>query len=252
MKDHKEDWQLPEELATDQECEPGELSDALSDLEPNDGNPLESEPLAYNPLNHAYPMMAETSIGNIEVMVKFALVRGKRSLPDDMVANAAELQVPVSTEDVAVAQSFDEKMNDQIARDIVSESALIDQMSYDSTYYLIPMIVRARRFVDGDPTLVPGEEGGPWAMLTPDETAHLISGAALLELIKGYADKVANDPDAPIALLDLLDHFHDHPNRANQSTDILGLVDGKIEGEDGSGWGTAEDEVDDGERWNWN
>lgn len=199
-------WRVPDELEESDHLEPGDLSDSLADLEPNDGNPLEREPLQYNPLNHAYPMMADTDIGVVELMVQFTVVRGKRNLPDEMACRAAELQVPVYIEDVPVSasQEFDEAITDHIARDIVSEGALIDELSYDQCYYLTPMIVRARRFT----------EEGEWETLTKEETAGIIPGEVLLNLIKGYADKVAADPNAPTGLLDLLDHFTGRRNRA--------------------------------------
>jgi hypothetical protein len=210
-------WHIPDVLEESERLEPGDLSDDLAELEPNDGNPLERPPLQYNPLNHAYPMMAETSIGVLELMVKFTIVRGESDIPVDLLGRATELQVPVSIEDTPVngPKEFDESIRDQIARDIVSEGALVDELSYSTCYYLVPMIIRARRFVGNAPDAVPSEEGGVWESLTREEVAETITGDALLDLIRGYADKVASDPNAPTGLLDLLDHFRNGPNRAD-------------------------------------
>ena len=210
-------WQVPETLDESERLEPGDISDVLSDLEPNDGNPLERPPLQYNPLNHAYPMMAETSIGVLELMVQFTIVRGQTGIPTNLLGHAVELQVPVSIEDMPVngPKEFDESIRDQIARDIVSEGALVDELSYDTCYYLVPMIVRARRFVGNAPDAVPSKEGGTWESLTREEVAETVTGDALLDLFRGYADKVASDPNAPTGLLDMLDHFRLGPNRAD-------------------------------------
>jgi hypothetical protein len=195
-------WRIPtNDEIPDQPSEeiPENLADPIQDLEPGgDSNPLEQAPLPYNPLNHAYPMIANTKVGIIELMVKFVIVRGKDNLPLDMIAKSAELQIPVSIEDVPVKLGESAEKSD----DFVAENALISEMTGDERHYLIPAIVRARR-------LASGEIGSTdtWEPLTKDETAVLITGEALLDLITGYAEKVASDPEAPIGLLDLLDHF---------------------------------------------
>jgi hypothetical protein len=176
----------------------------LHDLEPGEDNPLDSDP-GYNPLNHAYPMIADTTIGQVEIMVKFSIIRGKENLPIDLINNAEALQVPMSIEDVPISdegKTFEipddlfadgGMVTEQAPNDAIAESALISELTEDETYYLIPMIVRARR-LDGD-------------LLSSEETANLISPSDLLALIIGYRDTVAADPMAPKALLDLLDHF---------------------------------------------
>jgi hypothetical protein len=183
---------------------PDELAESFQDLQPNEGNPLESAPLVYNPLNHAYPMIANTSVGIIEVMVQFSVVRGE-NLPIDMIGSAKELQVPVAIEDVPISQSG-------FSEDTVAESALVDEIQ-GGHYYLIPVIVRARRFSGGEQNNVDS-----WEPLTADDVASIISGPALLDLIIGYADKVAADPDAPAGLLDLLDHFTGRAGQIQRQT----------------------------------
>jgi len=186
------------------------MEDALQDLEPgSDENPLEQEPLKYNPLNHVYPMVADTPLGIIEVMVRFAVVRGD-ALPTDMLSCAKELQVPASIEDIPVVATKKEiefyggdySGWQDTAEDRVAEASLVDELSNSGPFYLLPLVVRARR-------LMSGEEGNTdtWLNLTKEEAATIITGPVLLDLIFGYADKVGADPNAPAGLLDLLNHF---------------------------------------------
>jgi hypothetical protein len=185
------------------------LEESMQDLEPNDGNPLESAPLRYNPLNHAYPMVADTPLGIIEVMVKFVVVRGD-ALPTDMLSCAKELQVPASIEDIPVVATKKEIQFfggdysgwKQSAEDQVAEASLRDELSNVGPFYLLPLVVRARRLMSGD-------QGNTdsWLLLTKEETAKIIPGSTLLDLIFGFADKVDADPDAPAGLKDLLNHY---------------------------------------------
>lgn len=193
---------------------PDELALRLQDLQPNEGNPFERAPLEYNPLNHAYPMVADTSAGVIEIMVQFAVIRGRSNLPEDMAACADDLQVPVAIEDVPVFEIekpkfFGEEFGGwESPQDAVNEAALAEEMTTDGSYYLIPMIVRARRFSGGEK-----DAADSWESLSRKDTASIISGPALLDLIKGYAEKVAQDPAAPAGLVDLLNHFSPTYNR---------------------------------------
>ncbi|MFA5766691.1 MAG: hypothetical protein WC919_02060 [Candidatus Paceibacterota bacterium] len=186
------------------------MEDALQDLAPGgDENPLESPPLKYNPLNHAYPMVADTPLGIIEVMVRFTVVRGN-GLPTDMLACAKELRVPASIEDIPVVatkkeiQFFGGDFSgwQNSAEDKVAEASLVDELSNSGPFYLLPLVVRARR-------LMSGEEGNTdsWQLLTKEETAAIVPGPTLLDLIFGYADKVDADPNAPAGLKDLLNHY---------------------------------------------
>jgi hypothetical protein len=187
------------------------MEESLQDLEPNDGNFLESTPLKYNPLNHAYPMIADTPLGIIEVMVCFTVVRGN-NLPTDMLSCAKELQVPASIEDIPVIGPQNKKEIQffggdfsgwqNSAEDKVAEASLVDEIDNSGPFYLLPLVVRARR-------LMSGEQGNTdtWQNLTKEETAAIIPGPTLLDLIFGYADKVAADPNAPAGLLDLLNHY---------------------------------------------
>jgi hypothetical protein len=177
---------------------PDDFEDIMRDLEPSENNVLEQSPLKYNPLNHAYPMIADMPIGVVEVMVRFSIIRGKSNLPIDMLSNARELQVPMSIEDVEVMEEPMQFVGDKMGElpgSVVHENALISEMTSDERYYLIPMIVRAR--------IVRPEQ----RLLSEKETVALFPAYSLFELICGYADKVAADPKAPKALLDLLDHF---------------------------------------------
>ena len=185
--------------------------DPMRGLEPCEDNPLDSDP-SYNPLNHAYPMVADTTIGQVEVMVQFAIVRGKENLPTDLIGQAADLQVPMAIEDVPVSETGDTfQIPDDIFEDkptpsdAVVENALIEELTQDQTYYLIPMIVRARRLIGPKDENILGAGGRD--LISAEETAELISPSELLSLIIGYRDTVASDPEAPVALLDLLDHF---------------------------------------------
>jgi hypothetical protein len=190
------------------------LQDSLRELEPGDENPLESTPLKYNPLNHTYPMIADTPLGIIEVMVRFTVVRGN-SLPTDMLGCAKELQVPAVIEDIPVIGPQNKKEIQffggdfsgwqNSAEDKVAEASLVDEIDNSGPFYLLPLVVRARR-------LMSGEQGNTdtWQNLTKEETATIITGPVLLDLIFGYADKVAADPNAPAGLLDLLNHYTGH------------------------------------------
>jgi hypothetical protein len=192
-------WRVPDESERDELLD--SIENNLRDLDPCETNPLDSNPLSYNPLNHAYPMIADTKVGIVEVMVKFTVVRGQSGLSYDMLENAPALQIKVSTEDVPI--SFGNTQD-------VTEDALIDTISHDCRYYLVPTIVRARRLASGEP-----DNTDSWELLTEEETVSLFSWQALLDLIVGYADKVANDPDAPAALLDMLQHFTGNYGRSN-------------------------------------
>jgi hypothetical protein len=175
-----------------------DFEETMRDLEPSENNSFEKPPLKYNPLNHAYPMIADMPIGVVEVMVKFGIIRGRNNLPIDMLTNARELQVPMSIEDVGVEEEPMKFLGDNIGEfpgSVVHENALISELTSDERYFLIPMIVRAR--------LVKPEQ----RPLSEKETVALFPAYSLFELICGYADKVAADPKAPRALLDLLDHF---------------------------------------------
>lgn len=194
-------WRAPEE------GEPWDSDQNLSDLshlEPGgESNPLESTPLAYNPLNHAYRMIADTSVGIVEVMVKFMVVRG-HELPLDLLNNSEALQIPVSVEDAVITepegqQFYGEKFMGW--HNEVAGRALVEEMT-TGHFYLIPAIVRARRLASGEIT-----NADTWEPLSEIEVAALIPGPALLDLILGYAEHVANDRTAPAALKDLLDHF---------------------------------------------
>ena len=190
---------------------PDELAGRLQDLQPNEHNPLERAPLEYNPLNHAYPMVADTAVGVIEIMVQFAVIKGRNNLPADMAACADDLQVPVAIEDVPVfeiqkPEFFGEEFGGwESPQDAVNETALAEEMTADGHYYLIPMIVRARRFSGGEK-----DAADSWEQLSRKDTAAIITGPALLDPICGYADKVAADPDAPAGLVDMLNHFTRH------------------------------------------
>lgn len=186
------------------------MEEAVQDLAPGgDENPLEAAPLEYNPLNHAYPMIADTPLGIIEVMVRFAVVRGS-ALPTDMLSCAEELRVPASIEDIPVVATQKEIQfygGDfsgwrNTAEDRVAEASLVDELNNSGPFYLLPLVVRARR-------LMSGEEGNSdtWLNLTKEETATIITGPVLLDLIFGYADKVDADPNAPAGLKDLLNHY---------------------------------------------
>ncbi len=194
-------WRAPEE---GEPWDPDQDLSDLSHLEPGgESNPLESAPLAYNPLNHAYRMIADTPVGIVEVMVKFLIVRGYE-LPLDLLNNSEALRIPVSVEDVPITepegqQFYGEKFTGW--KDEVAGGALVEEITGGS-YYMIPSIVRARRLASGEVT-----NADTWELLTEDEVAALIPGPALLELILGYAKHVADDQSAPAALKDLLDHF---------------------------------------------
>lgn len=195
-------WQVPEVGEPDENY----VDEALQDLQPgSDENPYDAPKLQYNPLNHAYPMIAETEVGVIEVMVQFALVRGRDNLPGDMSVAANALCVPVSIEDLPVSDfslTSDPDLPVSKPEDVVSQGALMEEIFNGGRFYLVPTIVRGRR-------LSSGEIGSTdsWEPLTKEEVSAIISGPALLDLIVGYADKVGKDPDAPAGLLDLLDHF---------------------------------------------
>ena len=181
----------------------------MADLEPGDDNPLERPNITYNPLNHAYPMIAHTNLGIFEIMVKFMPIRGMAGLPEDLVSSAPCLQVPVIIEDIPVSKELKDVpsvdfdfSNWQSPDDIVAEGALISEMTGDERYYIVPMIVRVRRLTSGEP-----DNTGAWEDISKEEISGLLSGQQLLNLICGYAAKVAADPNAPAGLLDLLQHF---------------------------------------------
>jgi hypothetical protein len=175
----------------------------LSDLEPGSDENILEKPVIYNPLNHAYPMFADTNIGVIEIMVQFMVIRGKRNLP----IRASGVQIPMIIEDLPVSDSLanyndDYDFSESSMNEAVVEGALISEMTDDERYYLAPMIVRARQFISG-----PGVE--TWKPLSKEEVSGIITGDILHELIIGYATKVYSDPNAPTGLVDLLQHFTD-------------------------------------------
>lgn len=193
--------------------------DPISGLEPGEDNPLDTPP-AYNPLNHSYPMNVDTAEGPIEIMVQFALVQGKENLPIDLINNAKAFQVPVAIEDVPISEEgetfeipddiFSEKelsdINDGLEPDnVVSEQALVNELTTDQNYYMIPTIVRARRLIGPTSENILGETGGD--LLSREEAAILVSPELLLARLRKYREEVAVDDNAPVALLDLLDHF---------------------------------------------
>jgi hypothetical protein len=189
-----------------------EYFEDLSDLEPGEDNPLDTPPV-YNPLSHSYPMNIDTVEGPIEIMVQFALVQGKENLPVDLINNAEAFQVPVAIEDVPISEEgqvfeipddiFSEKELEP--EDVVAEQALVDELTTDQNYYMIPTIVRARRLIGPISENILGETGGD--LLSKEETAELVSPELLLARLKEYRDEVAADDNAPSGLLDLLNHF---------------------------------------------
>jgi hypothetical protein len=204
-------WRAPDpsEIQPDDECHDAfEDFEGMADLEPGENNPLERPKVRYNPLNHAYPMIASTEIGTVEVMVRFTIVRGRSSLPTDLVSSSHILQVPMIIEDIPVSKEVqffteDYDFSDWKSPDeIVAEGALVSEMTGDERYYLVPMIVRARRLASGE-----GDNLDSWEMISKEEIGSLISDQILLDLIVGYAAKVKSDPDAPAGLIDLLQHF---------------------------------------------
>jgi hypothetical protein len=183
-----------------------DLYDTFMGLEPGENN----DPL-YNPLNYAYPMAIETGLPQpIEIMVKFLPIQGKDNIPVDLIGESDIFRVPVSIEDVLI-DAEDSYQDDQL-----DEQVLQDEMQTDQSWYLIPTIVYARwlygsldDYIPGsrqiDPDCEPGE-----STLTKEEVAELIPAPVLLERIKQYREEVANDPNAPAGLLDLLNHFSGH------------------------------------------
>lgn len=239
-------WRAPEpnepfEIQPDTErVDAFEDFDNMRDLEPGEFNPLERQNVQYNPLNHAYPMIADSELGILEIMVKFSVIRGRAGLPEDLVSSAPCLQVPVIIEDIPVSKEVVDITEDydlskfKSPDDIVAEGALISEMAGDESYYLIPMIVRARRLTSGE-----GDNADTWELLSKEEVSGLVSGQQLLNLVCGYAAKVAADPNAPAGLLDLLQHFT-RQERAGRGAPPS-VTDDDDDGGD-----------DDGEHWNWN
>jgi len=180
--------------------------DSLDGLEPGEDNPLDLSP-AYNPLDHSYPMNIDTDNGPLEIMVQFALVQGKHNLPVQLINEAEAFQVPVSIEDVPVSEEGRpfEIPDDIFApspEDAVAEEALISELTEDQSYFMIPTIVRARRLIGPASENILGGD-----LISEEETAKLISPMMLLARLQRYRDEVAADGNAPVALLDLLDHF---------------------------------------------
>lgn len=182
-----------------------DMEDTLRDLEPGDSR----DPL-YNPLNYAYPMAIETGLPQpIEIMVKFLPIQGKDNIPVDLIGESDIFRVPVSIEDVLIDA-------EDSHQDEFDEQVLQDEMQTDQSWYLIPTIVYARWLFGSLADYIPGSrqidtdcEPGE-GTLTREEVAELIPAATLLERIKQYREEVANDPNAPSGLLDLLNHFSGH------------------------------------------
>ena len=177
-----------------------ELTDVEA-LEPGDENPLD-RPDRYNPLNHAYPIRVEIAKrGQLEVYIKFMPIQGK-NLPTDLIEISPAFEVPVSVEDVFIADpdldiEQKEQLEDKAQAEIVKEEVVNDK-----GWYLVPMIVKAAWVTEGDKL---GEALG--STLTKEEAAKLVPPADLLAAIRKYRDMVAQDGNAPVALLDLLMHF---------------------------------------------
>jgi hypothetical protein len=181
----------------DEEWEVAE--DLVSSLEPQDTNPLD-QPATYNPLNHAYPMLISTAEGKIEIMVQFMLIQGKANLPTEWISDSPEFQVPVSVEDMSVTTDPDDDRKEEL-----QEQLLVDELTQDQRYYMIPTIVRARRLIGPEKENELGAEGGD--LMTKEEVAELVPPNLLLARLRQYRDEVAQDEHAPDGLLDLLNHF---------------------------------------------
>lgn len=213
-----------------------EFDDELNDLEPGDDNPLDAEQ-QYNPLNHSFPMNIETADGPVEIMVKFAVVRGKENLPVEFINDAEDLQIPVSIEDVPISEEGktfqipEDIFGEQTPADVVAEGALLDELAEDPTYYLIPMIVRARRLVGPADENILGEVGGD--LISKEETAELIPPDLLLARLRQYREEVTADEAAPTALLDLLDHFMAERGRPLSDDDVFEDPDSEWNEEEG-------------------
>jgi len=183
-----------------------DLYDTFMGLEPGENN----DPL-YNPLNYAYPMAIETGLPQlIEIMVKFLPIQGKDNIPVDLIGESDIFRVPVSIEDVLI-DAEDSYQDDQL-----EEQVLQDELQTDQSWYIIPTIVYARwlygslaDYIPGARQIDPDSEPGE-GTLTREEVAELIPAPVLLERIKQYREEVANDPNAPSGLLDLLNHFSGH------------------------------------------
>jgi len=183
-----------------------DLYDTFMGLEPGENN----DPL-YNPLNYAYPMAIETGLPQlIEIMVKFLPIQGKDNIPVDLIGESDIFRVPVSIEDVLI------DVEDSYQDDQLEEQVLQDELQTDQSWYIIPTIVYARwlygslaDYIPGARQIDPDSEPGE-GTLTREEVAELIPAPVLLERIKQYREEVANDPNAPSGLLDLLNHFSGH------------------------------------------
>ncbi len=171
----------------------------LSKLEPGcDENPMEYDPqTTYNPLNYAYPMLIDTDTGKVEIMVRFLVGE----------ANAGYNPICFSHQgkDYEIANFF--PVQPENGLEPIQIPGIIGKSGYqigENPYTIVPAIVRARR-IHGNEWIPGAEEGGD--LISRDECKQLVSPDLLLDRLRKYRDEVLANPQAPLALVDILNHF---------------------------------------------
>jgi hypothetical protein len=170
-----------------------EALDRADNLTPHDPNPLDTPP-EYNPLKYCYQIIAKgANHHEYEISLRFLLqtwseqtpieftnmrTGEKHSIPFFPVAPEVELEPDYEKEN----NGYEKENNGyQIG---------------ESTYWLVPAIDRVKRLADNQ-------------ILDHDTAARIITPDALQTAILEFRDKIHEDPNAPEALIELLDVWDD-------------------------------------------
>lgn len=191
---------------------------SLEGLEPGDHNPLETPvEQQYNPLRYCYLMIAIVDEIEFEIAVKFCLQMHGSQTPIDFID--PKTGKPHQVDFFPVLPEIGLEPDVGVQPDLKDSQY---QMG-ENPYYLLPTVHRCKRVDDGH-------------LLSREAARNLISPEILEDAISRYRDKVHGDPDAPVALLELLQMWDPIHQSANW--------------DDEDDWDDNDDLTDDDEGWN--
>jgi hypothetical protein len=174
-------------------------------LEPGDDNPNDATTDYYNPLHYAYPMAVQTDEGAVEIIVKFLITQ---ALPE-------RDNINFEYKGTHYCLPFFEKWPEVSLppTDFLDVNMNGYQVG-EAPYYLIPAIVRARRLNGHAAEWLPIQDDGSWTeagseLLDRADLERLVTPEILLEAIQDYHRQVRSNPEVPLRLLELLDHYLD-------------------------------------------
>jgi hypothetical protein len=166
----------------------------LDGLEPGEHNPIDTQD-QYNPLRYCYLMIATVDEIDYEIAVRFGLQMYGRQTPIDFIDPKTGKPHTVDFFPVMPEIGLEPEQGPEIDTNSGYQIG-------ENTYYLLPTVHRCLR-VDTS------------HLLTREAARHLISPEVLKTAILTYRDKIQEDPNAPTALLELLDTWDPIKQSAN-------------------------------------